>query len=171
MERTERGSPIQRNRDHVHRAAAHITGETGFGGDHMTYLGSGDPSRRSTDYHPEWLDRLAEDVTLEGSMLNGTVRGADAVRSLLAYARALYEYQEFNFVGPYGDNGFIEDYTSQVRGEPIGSVVTVTRNAAGQTQHIVVNYRPLDSLLLFCRLMAEKFADTPYGAMYAHTDR
>jgi hypothetical protein len=28
----------------------------------MTYLGSGDPARR-TDYYPEWLDNLADDVT------------------------------------------------------------------------------------------------------------
>ena len=136
----------------------------------MTDLGSGDPARRRTDYYPEWLDNLADDVTLEGSVLNGVIQGADAVRTLLAYARTLYEYQEFNFAGPYGDGGFLEDYTAQVRGEPIGSVVTVARNAAGQTQHIVVNHRPLDSLLLFSRLMGEKFAGTPYGELYARPD-
>jgi hypothetical protein len=133
----------------------------------MTYMGSGDQARRRTDYYPEWLDNLADDVTLEGSVLNGAVQGAEAVRALLAYARTLYDYQDFNFAGPYGDNGFLEDYTAQVHGEPIGSVVTVSRNAAGQTQHIVVSHRPLDSLLLFSRLMAEKFAGTPYGKLYA----
>jgi hypothetical protein len=136
----------------------------------MTYLGSGDRASRRTDYYPEWLDNLAEDVTLEGSVLNGVVQGADAVRTLLAYARTLYDYQEFNFAGPYGDNGFLEDYTAQVHGEPIGSVVTVSRDAAGQTRHIVVNHRPLDALLLFSRLMAEKFAGTPYGGLYASAD-
>jgi hypothetical protein len=133
----------------------------------MTYMGSGDEARHRTDYYPEWLDNLADDVTLEGSVLNGAVQGAEAVRALLAYARTLYDYQEFNFAGPYGDNGFLEDYTAQVHGAPIGSVVTVSRNAAGQTRHIVVSHRPLDSLLLFSRLMAEKFADTPYGKLYA----
>lgn len=133
----------------------------------MTYLGSGDPARRRTDYYPEWLDNLADDVTLEGSVLNGVVRGAPAVRTLLAYARTLYEYQELNFAGPYGDNGFLEDYTSRVNGQPIGSVVTVTRDGAGRTASIVVSHRPLDSLLLFSRLMGEKFAGTEYGALYA----
>jgi hypothetical protein len=136
----------------------------------MTYLGSGDPTSRRNDYYPEWLDHLADDVTLEGSVLNGIVQGADPVRTLLGYARTLYEYQEFNFAGPFGDNDFIEDYTSQVHGEPIGSVVTITRNATGQTQHIVVNHRPLNALLLFSRLMGEKFAGTPYGALYAGAD-
>jgi hypothetical protein len=31
----------------------------------------------------------------------------------------------------------------------------------------VVNHRPLNALLLFSRLMAEKFAGTPYGKLYA----
>jgi hypothetical protein len=65
------------------------------------------------------------------------------------------------------ENGFIEDYTSRVQGQPIGSVVTVTRNAAGQTQSVVVSHRPLAAVQLFSRLMGEKFAGTPYGAMYA----
>jgi hypothetical protein len=29
----------------------------------MTYLGSGDPARRRTDYYPEWLGNRADDVT------------------------------------------------------------------------------------------------------------
>jgi hypothetical protein len=133
----------------------------------MTYLGSGNPVRRRTDYYPAWLDKLADDVTLEGSVMNGVVQGAEAVRTLLAYARTLYEYQEFNFIGEYGDHGFLEDYTSRVRGEPIGSVVLVTSNDAGLTQHIVVSHRPRSSVLLFSRLMGEKFAGTPHGDHFA----
>jgi hypothetical protein len=136
----------------------------------MTYLGSGDPARRRTDYHPSWLDNLADDVTVEGSAMDGAVQGAEAVRTILVYIRTLYEYQEFNFAGPYGDNGFLEDYTAQVRGEPIGSVVLVTRNAAGQAQHIVANYRPRSSLLLLSRLLGEKFAGTPYGEHFAASE-
>jgi hypothetical protein len=122
------------------------------------------------DYYPEWLHNLADDVTLEGSVLKSPVHGAEPVRSLLAYARTLYDWQDFDYVGPYGDNDFIEDYTAEVHGTPINSVVTITRNAAGQTQRIVVNHRPLDSVLLFSRLMGEKFAGTPYGALYAQAN-
>jgi hypothetical protein len=35
------------------------------------------------------------------------------------------------------DNGFPEEYVAEVRGEPIGCVVLVTRNAAGQTEREV----------------------------------
>jgi hypothetical protein len=127
----------------------------------MTYMGSGDPTRRRTDYYPEWLDNLADDVTLEAGALEGTARGADAVRAIVGAARKLYEFQEFNCAGPYGGNGFLEDYTTAVRGEPVGVIVAVTRNAAGQTQHVVVNHRPRSALLHVARLLGETCADTP----------
>jgi hypothetical protein len=126
-----------------------------------TYVGSGDPARRDRDYYPWWLGNLAGDVTGEGAFMQGAAQGAEAVRSIVTYARELYEYQEFSFHDDYGGNGFLEDYTTQVRGEPTGVIVTVTRNAAGQTQHLVVNHRPRSSMLLVSRLLGENFAGTP----------
>jgi hypothetical protein len=123
------------------------------------YLGSGDPSLK--DYYPAWVNNMADDATVEGSMLDGAVQGAEAVRSIVLTIRSLYEHQEFKFAGPYGDNRFLEDYVAQVNGEPIGCVILVTRNAAGQTQHVVASYRPLRSVQLFSRLLHEKFAGTP----------
>jgi hypothetical protein len=55
------------------------------------------------NYAPAWLRDLAADVTLEGSIMNGAVQGADAVRSLVGYVRTLYECQEFHFAGPVGN--------------------------------------------------------------------
>jgi hypothetical protein len=133
-----------------------------------TYLRSnGDPSSRFTDYYPAWLDNLADDVTVEGSMLNGSIQGPDDVRAVVATIRSLYEHQEFNFAGPYREDGWIEDYVAEVGGEPIGCVVLVSRNAAGQTQHVAASYRPLDSLLAFSRLMRERFAGTPLAEHFA----
>jgi hypothetical protein len=57
---------------------------------------------RRTDYYPAWLDRLADDVILEGSVMNGSVRGPEAVRAILGHARTLYEYQDFSFAGEFG---------------------------------------------------------------------
>ena len=136
----------------------------------MTYLRSSDPARNLTDYYPSWLDNLADDVTIEGSAMDGVADGPEAVRTILVAIRTLYEYQEFNFVGPVGDNGILEDYAAQVHGEPISCVVLVTRNAAGQTQHIVANYRPRGSLLLLSRLVGEKLAETPYGEHFAASE-
>jgi len=131
-----------------------------------TYMGSGDPARRGHDYYPWWLDNLADDVTGEGAFMQGAAQGAEAVRSIVTYARELYEYQEFSFHDDYGGNGFLEDYTTQVRGEATGVIVTVTRNAAGQAQHLVVNHRPRSSVLLLARLCGEKFGGTPLGKLF-----
>ena len=132
------------------------------------YLTGGDPALEH--YYPAWVNDIADDATVEGSMLNGALQGADTVRSIVLTIRSLYEYQAFKFAGPHGDNGFLEDYVARVNGEPIGCVVLVTRNDAGQTQHVVASYRPLGSLLLFSRLLREKFAGTPIAEHFAATE-
>jgi hypothetical protein len=129
----------------------------------MTHTASSDPARELADYYPAWLDNLADDVTLEGSAMDGFVQGAEAVRTVLVSIRSLYDYQDFNFVGPYGENGWLEDYVAGVRGEPISNVTLINRNAAGQAQRIVGNYRPRSTLLLLSRLVGEKLAGTPYA--------
>src|ERR1700749_2549296 len=76
----------------------------GFRGRHgMTHPGS-DPDPRLADYYPAWLDNLADDVTLEGSMMDGFVQGPEAVRTVLVAIRTLYDYQDFHAVGPFGEN-------------------------------------------------------------------
>jgi hypothetical protein len=131
-----------------------------------TYLGSGDETRHRRDYTPHWLANLADDVTMEASVMTGIVTGAAAVREILGYARTLYDYQEFVHVGNHGEHGFAEDYVSRVHGEPIGSVVVVRYNEAGQTQHIVISHRPLGAVLLWSRLMGEHFRGTPYAQYF-----
>ena len=86
-------------------------------------------------------------------MLDGAVQGADAVHALVGGARSLYDRQDFNFAGPWGDNGFIEDYTVEVHGRPLGAVHLITFNPGGQAQHIAANYRPLGSVMFFSRLL------------------
>jgi hypothetical protein len=127
----------------------------------MTYMGK--------HYYPSWLDNLADDATLEAAAMDGTARGAEDVRSILAKARELYENQQFNYAGPCGENGFLEDYSSSVRGVPTNVVVLVTFNADGQTQHVVVNHRPRSAMLQFSRLMLETFAGTPHAKHWEGT--
>ena len=136
----------------------------------MTYMGSGDPARRRTDYYPAWLDDLADDVTLEASAMDGAAQGPGDVRSIVLGVKSLYEYQDLNFYGDYGDRYFIEDYTTQINGEPFGVMGVITRNAAGQTQHIVVNQRPRSTLLLVSRLLGKKFAGTPLAKHFISSE-
>ena len=121
---------------------------------------------RFTDYYPAWIDKLADDATVEGSLLDGAVQGAEAVRTILVTIRGLYDRQTVNFAGPWGDNGFVEDATAQVRGEPIASVVLVTLNARGQAQHVAAGSRPLRAVLFLSRLLGQRFAGTPYAEYF-----
>ncbi len=127
----------------------------------MTYMGK--------DYYSQWLDNLADDVTLEAAAMDGAAQGREDVGAVMVIARQQYEDQVFSFAGPCGDYGFIEDYTAEVRGVPTRVVVLVTYNAAGQTQRIVVNHRPRSALLSFSRLMLEKFAGTPLAKHWEGT--
>jgi hypothetical protein len=127
----------------------------------MTYMGK--------PYYPAWLDNLADDVTLEAAAMDGTAHGAEDVRSIVVSAREVYDDQEFSFAGPVGDYGFVEDYTSRVRGVYTAVVVLVTFNASGQTQRVVVNHRPRSALLSFSRLMLEKFAGSPLAKHWQGT--
>jgi hypothetical protein len=136
----------------------------------MAPMGGDGPGRDLAGYYPAWLDNLASDVTLEGSMMDGFVRGAEAVRTVLVQIRCLYDYQEFRAVGPFGADGWFEDYTAGVRGEPIKNITVVTRNSAGQTQHVVGNYRPRSALLVLSRLIGDKFAGTPIGDHFLVSD-
>ena len=141
--------------------SSHVTDGT------PTYVGGGDPAGRFSDYYPPWLENLADDVTIEGSLLDGAALGPDAARTIISAIRTLYgDSQAFNFAGPYGDNRWLEDYTARVGSEPIGCAVLVTSNAAGQTQHIAANYRPRRSLLLLSQLVGEKLAGTPYAKYF-----
>jgi hypothetical protein len=120
-------------------------------------------------YYPVWLDHLADDVTLEAAAMDGTARGADDVRAILVKAREQYEHQEFNYAGPCGENGYLEDYSSSVRGVPTYVVVLVTFNPDGRTQQVVVNHRPRSAMLNFSRVMLETFGDTPYAKHWEGT--
>ena len=51
------------------------------------YLGHGDPALK--DCYPAWVNNIADDATVEGSMLNGALLGADAVRSVVLTIRSL----------------------------------------------------------------------------------
>ena len=131
-----------------------------------TYLGRGDPDGRFADYHPAWVEKLASDATLEGSLLDGAVQGADAVLAVIGGARQLYDRQNFKLRRPLGRQQLHRGLHRRDPRRTGRAVHLITFNANGEAQHIIVNYRPLSSLMFFSRLLHKKFAGTPYAAHY-----
>jgi hypothetical protein len=129
------------------------------------YTCNGDPALK--DYYPEWVNNMADNATVEGSMLDGVVVGGESVRSVVLTIKSLYDRQEFLSVGPYIDNCWIENYVAEVRGERLGCVVLVERNPAGKTQHVIASYRPRTTVMHFARLLAEQFAGSPIAEHFA----
>jgi hypothetical protein len=43
---------------------------------------------RFKDYYPAWIDDLADDVTVEGSLLDGAAEGPEAVRTIVGTIRS-----------------------------------------------------------------------------------
>ena len=132
------------------------------------YLCDGDPNLK--DYFPEWLKNVAPDATIEGSFLDGVIVGREDLLAVVTKIKDLYEDQTFVSVGPYGENIWMEEYVTHVGGDPIGGVVMVKRNQAGQTQHVVAGYRPRTSVVHLARRLAEEFAGTPLAEYFATSE-
>jgi hypothetical protein len=135
-----------------------------------TYDLPGDPEGRYAGYFPAWLDNMADDVTLEGSLLEGAVQGPEAVRAVVLAIRNSYESQEFRFAGPVGEHDWMEDYIGRAAGEAVGCVLLVTRDADGRARNIVAGYRPLGALLNLSRRVGATLAGTPYREFFAGSD-
>lgn len=127
----------------------------------MTYMGQ--------PYYPKWLDNLADDVTFEAPAMDGFAQGRDDVHLIVVKARELYENQQFSVAEQAGDYGFIEEYTTDVRGAHLKVLVVVMFNEAGQTQRIVVNHRPRSELLVFSRAMRDAFTGHPLAEHWKNT--
>jgi hypothetical protein len=60
----------------------------------------------------------------------------------------------------------VDAFTCKIQGQPTSVVVTVHRNAAGQTQHLVVNHLPRSCVMLFARLVGQKYAGAPLAKYF-----
>ena len=107
---------------------------------------------------PPWLDKLADNATMEAAVLNRPVEGKANILALLKHAIPLYEYQDFTYRDDFGNGFFMESYRARVRGVPIECSVLVHINSAGQADSLLISHRPLGAALLFFRLMGEQSA-------------
>ncbi|GIG92985.1 hypothetical protein [Plantactinospora endophytica] len=99
-------------------------------------------------------DNLAENVTLEGAVMNGVLTGRDAVLAQLAVVNEFYrdrvDIARFD-QGEY----VVEQYSATVAGRPVQAIALMHRDGDGRFDRVVVNHWPLSATLTFSRLLAE----------------
>ncbi|RAR98758.1 hypothetical protein [Ensifer adhaerens] len=117
------------------------------------------PIMPPTSGPPPWFAKLAEDATLEATVLKRPIEGRDKIIALIKEAIPLYEFQEFTYKGHVGDNFFLESYRSRINEVSIECLVLAHMNEKGEVDSLVVNHRPLDAALLFSKLMWDRVGD------------
>jgi len=104
---------------------------------------------------PLWLTRLAENATLEATVLKRPIEGRADILSVIKHAASLYEFQHHSYKGEIGNGLYLESYRSQIQGVPIETVLIAHLNEQGETDSVVINHRPLEAALLFSKRMGE----------------
>jgi hypothetical protein len=105
---------------------------------------------------PLWLAKLADNATLEATVLKRPVEGRADILAVIKHAVSLYEFQHHSYKGEIGNGLYLESYRSQIQGVPIETVVVAHLNEKGETDSVVINHRPLEAMLLFSKLMGER---------------
>ncbi|MEX3964029.1 hypothetical protein AB4Y42_17740 [Paraburkholderia sp. EG286B] len=105
---------------------------------------------------PLWLAKLAENATLEATVLKRPIEGRADILAVIRHAVSLYAFQHHSYKGKIGNSLYLESYRSQIQGQPIETVVVAHLNQNGETDSVVINHRPLEAALLFSALMWER---------------
>ena len=101
---------------------------------------------------PWFFSRLSPDVRLAGTILEGVLRGPEAVKTQVRAVGACYSGMTVRYRLDAGDR-HVEEYTAQVRGHTIFGTGTFHFDERGEIDEIVVNHRPLGSALVLAGLV------------------
>jgi hypothetical protein len=118
---------------------------------------------------PWFLRNLAPDVVLAASAMNGSLRGAEAVRAQIRTVIGFYRDFTPVYEGEFGDRR-VNEYTAVVEGRPLTGIGTFHINEHGQVDEIVVNHRPLSAALTVSRLLGESLTGDRDRDEFYHPD-
>ena len=96
--------------------------------------------------HP-FLDDLAENVTLNSTILRQPVLGRALVLKVVKAASSLYLHQTPKFLGDIEGRTFFEYDVDLAGGERAAGLVAIVRNEAGEVTNLTVTFSPLGSVL------------------------
>jgi len=123
------------------------------------------PVQPSAGGQPLWLARLAQNATLEATVLKRPVEGRADILSVIKHAVSLYEFQHHSYKGEVGNGLYMESYRSRIQGVPIETLLVAHMNEAGEADSVVISHRPLDAAMLFSKLMRER-VDERFRELY-----
>ncbi len=100
----------------------------------------------SQEKHP-FLDDLAEDAELSGTVMRHSVSGRDRIKRLVEAVGTLYVSQTPTFYGAIGLRHFLQYQATLRNGLKLEAVGVIERDEAGLVRRVTMTFAPLDAAL------------------------
>jgi hypothetical protein len=104
-------------------------------------------STTAESHRPSFLDELAHDASLTGTITRKPVTGMEEIARVLAAVGSLYASQTVTFEATVGEREFLEYDAELIGGPAVHAIVALTRNKQGKVSHIDVGHGPLDGAI------------------------
>jgi hypothetical protein len=101
-------------------------------------------SANSQEKHP-FLDDLADDAELRGTVLRRSVSGRVRIRRLVEAVGTLYVSQTPTFYGAIGMRHFLQYQATLRNGLKLEAVGVIERDEAGVVRRVTMTFAPLDA--------------------------
>ncbi len=106
-------------------------------------------------HRSSFLDELAHDASLTGTITLKPVTGMEEIARVLAAVGSLYASQTFTFEATVGEREFLEYDAELIGGIEVHAIVALTRNKQGKVSHIDVGHGPLDGAIEMSARLSE----------------
>lgn len=114
--------------------------------------------------HP-FLDDLADDVTLISNVLQGEVKGKNAVLATIKTGAQIYANQATTYLNRLSDGRTLIEYDAElVGGRQVHAVVVIDWNNDNKATKLNIGFAPLGGALAFSTRLGELLAGTDYTA-------
>ncbi|MER9140929.1 hypothetical protein NKI20_32720 [Mesorhizobium sp. M0830] len=97
--------------------------------------------------HP-FLDDLADDAELSGTVMRRSVSGRDHIKRLVEAVGTLYASQTPTFYGAIGQRHFLQYQATLRNGLKLEAVGVIERDDAGLVQRVTMTFAPLDAAVV-----------------------
>nr|WP_250814264.1 hypothetical protein [Neorhizobium tomejilense] len=103
-------------------------------------------SSSNGEKHP-FLDDLADDAELRGTVLRRPVSGRDNIKRLVEAVGTLYASQTPTFYGGIGQRHFLQYQATLRSGLNLEAVGVIERDESGLVRRVTMTFAPLDAAL------------------------